>query len=314
MTLASSTTTHFRACPLCEAICGLALRFENGKLNAIRGDAADPFSGGHICPKGNAILDLESDPDRVRRPLRRRGRDWEEITWDVALTECAERLAAVQAAYGNDAVGAYVGNPNVHHFGHIAYLPALLRSLRSKNTFSASSVDQWPHQLVAWAMYGHQFLIPIPDIDRTRWMLMLGANPIASNGSLMTAPGIGRRLQALTARGRLVVVDPRRSETAQIASQHVPIRPGTDAWFLIAFLQALQRIGQPRVQHHQGRLRDWDVAMATIKAFDTRQASAATGIESECIEQLAAEMYAAPSAVAIILHVRDHADCHSHRG
>ncbi|MBW8368182.1 MAG: molybdopterin-dependent oxidoreductase, partial [Arenimonas sp.] len=181
--------SRFRACPLCEAICGLELHYEADELVAIRGDAADPFSRGHVCPKGNAILDLEADPDRLRRPLRRRGSEWQEISWDEALAEAGERLAATQRDHGPDAVAAYLGNPNVHHFGHIAYLPALLRSLRSKNIFSASSVDQWPHQLVDWLMFGHQFLLPIPDVDRTHYFLMLGANPVASNGSLMTAPG-----------------------------------------------------------------------------------------------------------------------------
>ena len=155
-----STETRFRACPLCEAICGLELRFDDGVLQAIRGDKDDPFSRGHICPKGNAIIDLERDPDRLRQPLRRRGRDWETIGWDEALAEAGERLAAVQREHGEDAVGVYLGNPNVHHFGHIAYLPPLLRALRTRNRFSASSVDQWPHQLVNLLMYGHQWLLP----------------------------------------------------------------------------------------------------------------------------------------------------------
>ena len=200
-----ATVSHFRACPLCEAICGLEITHEAGRLTAIRGDKADPFSRGHVCPKGNALIDLEADPDRLRQPLRRRGSDWEEMPWDEALQEAGERLAAVQRAHGADSVAAYLGNPNVHHFGHSAYVPALLRQLRTRNVYSASSVDQWPHQLVAWAMYGHQFLIPLPDVDRTDWMLMLGANPVASNGSLMTAPGIARRLEQLVKRGRLVV-------------------------------------------------------------------------------------------------------------
>jgi anaerobic selenocysteine-containing dehydrogenase len=293
-----TTTRHFRACPLCEAICGLELRVEAGAPVAIRGDPADPFSAGHICPKGNAILDLESDPDRVRRPLRRRGRDFEEIGWDEALAEAGERLAAVQAAHGADALAIYVGNPNVHHFGHFAYLPPLLRSLRSRNVFSASSVDQWPHQVVNRAMYGHQFLLPIPDLDRTQWMLMLGANPVASNGSLMTAPGVARRLESLVARGRLVVVDPRRTETAAIASEHLAIRPGADAMFLLAFLQALQRLAPPRIDAWTGRLAGFDAAMAAIAAVDCSRIEAASGIAPATIERLAGEMLAAPAAVA----------------
>lgn len=290
--------SRFRACPLCEAICGLELQYEAGGLVAIRGDAADPFSRGHVCPKGNAILDLEADPDRLRRPLRRRGSDWEEISWDQALAEAGERLAGVQREHGNDAVAAYLGNPNVHHFGHIAYLPPLLKSLRSRNIFSASSVDQWPHQLVDWLMYGHQFLLPIPDVDRTDYFLMLGANPVASNGSLMTAPGIARRLEALVARGKLVVVDPRRTETAQAASEHLFIRPGGDAWFLLALLQEVLALGAPRLDAYAGKLAGLDEALAAIAAMDTGEVEVRTGITRATIARLAAEFRQAPRAVA----------------
>ncbi len=290
------TTRHYRACPLCEAICGLELRCVDGQLTAIRGDAADPFSRGHICPKGNAILDLEQDPDRLRQPLRRHGRDWEEIGWDEAFAEAGERLAAVQKAHGADAVAAYLGNPNVHHFGHFAYLPAVLRQLKTRNVFSASSVDQWPHQLVAFAMYGHQFLIPIPDVDRTDVMLMLGANPVASNGSLMTAPGIERRLRALVARGRLVVVDPRRTETAAIASEHLAIRPGTDVWLLRALLQALQAEGPPRLAAYAGKLTGFEAALAAAATITPEQAAVVTAVPATALRRLAQALYAAPSA------------------
>ncbi|TNJ34740.1 molybdopterin-dependent oxidoreductase [Arenimonas terrae] len=290
--------SRFRACPLCEAICGLELQYEGPDLVAIRGDAADPFSRGHICPKGNALLDLEADPDRLRAPLRRRGSEWEPIGWDEALAEAGERLAAVQREHGNDAVAAYLGNPNVHHFGHIAYLPPLLKSLRSKNIYSASSVDQWPHQLVDWLMYGHQFLLPIPDIDRTAYMLVLGANPVASNGSLMTAPGAEKRLKALAARGRLVVVDPRRTETAEIASEHHFIRPGSDAWFLLALLQEVLALGPPSVQAYAGKLHGLDEALAAIVAMDTGDVAGRTGIARAEIARLAREFRAAPQAVA----------------
>jgi anaerobic selenocysteine-containing dehydrogenase len=289
-----SRHSRFRACPLCEAICGLELQYEGEALVAIRGDAADPFSRGHVCPKGNAILDLESDPDRLRRPLRRRGKDWEEISWDSAFAEAGERLAAIQREHGEDAVAAYLGNPNVHHFGHLAYLPPLLKALRSRNLFSASSVDQWPHQLVNWLMYGHQFLLPIPDLDRTDYLLMLGANPVASNGSLLTAPGIATRLKALAARGKLVVVDPRRSETAQIASEHHFIRPASDVWLLIALLQARLRLGPPRVAGYSGRLAGLEQALAAIGAIHCTHVEQRTGIDQPTIDRLAAELHAAP--------------------
>ena len=290
--------SRFRACPLCEAICGLELQYEAGALVAIRGDAADPFSRGHVCPKGNAILDLEDDPDRLRRPMRRRGSQWQEIGWDEALKEAGERLAAAQRDHGADAVAAYLGNPNVHHFGHIAYLPSLLKSLRSRNIYSASSVDQWPHQLVDWMMYGHQFLLPIPDVDRTDYFLMLGANPAASNGSLMTAPGIARRLAALVRRGKLVVVDPRRTETADLASEHLFIRPGSDAWFLVALLQDVLGQGAPRTQAYAGKLSQLDQALAALSAIDTGDVESRTGIARATITRIASEFRAAPAAVA----------------
>jgi anaerobic selenocysteine-containing dehydrogenase len=291
-----STERRFRACPLCEAICGLEFRVTDGRPTAIRGDADDPFSRGHICPKGNAILDLEADPDRLRGPLRRRGTDWEEIGWNEAFAQAGERLAAVQRSHGADALAAYLGNPIVHHFGHFAYLPALLRQIRSRNIYSASSVDQWPHQLVAWAMYGHQFLLPVPDVDRADWMLMLGANPVASNGSLMTAPGIGRRLEALARRGRLVVVDPRRTETAEIASEHVPIRPATDVWFLLALLDAVRALGPPRLEAYAGRLNGLDRALEALAGISPAEGEARSGIPAATITRLARELYAAPTA------------------
>ncbi len=293
----SHLTRHFRACDLCEALCGLEFHSSDGELLAIRGDAADPFSKGHICPKGNAMLDLEADPDRLRVPMRREGSVWREIDWDEALEFAGQRLAEIQAKHGDDALGIYVGNPNVHHLGHLAYLPPLLRAFRSRNVYSASSVDQWPHQLVCWAMYGHQFLLPIPDLDETDYFLMLGANPVASNGSLMSVPGVSKRLDALVQRGRLVVVDPRRTETAQRASEHLPIRPGTDVWLLIGILQTMMQTGAPRLAHYRGRLADWDRAMAVVTAINIGSIQDRTGIPDQQIQRIAAELYAAERSV-----------------
>lgn len=291
-------TSSFRACPLCEAICGLEMQFEDGKMVAIRGDDADPFSRGHICPKGNAILDLEADPDRLTTPVRKVDGEWQSIGWDEAFALAGRGLAEVQKAHGPAALAAYLGNPNVHHFGHIAYLPSLLRLLRTPNLFSASSVDQWPHQFVNALMFGHQFLLPIPDIDRTDYLLMLGANPVASNGSLMTAPGIPRRIRELTARGKLVLIDPRRTETAELASEHHFIRPGSDGLFLVAFVQALMRQGPARTALYEGKLAGLDEALQAISELDCSDVQQVTGIDAGTIERLAAEFYAAPSAVA----------------
>jgi anaerobic selenocysteine-containing dehydrogenase len=290
--------SRFRACPLCEAICGLQLQYEGEALVAIRGDEADPFSRGHVCPKGNAILDLEADPDRLRRPLLRQGTQWREIGWEEAFAHAGKRLAEVRAQHGNAAVAAYLGNPNVHHYGHIAYAPARLRLLHTPNIYSASSVDQWPHQFACATMYGHQFLLPIPDVDRTDYFLMLGANPVASNGSLMTAPGIATRLKALVARGKLVLLDPRRTETAAIASEHHFVRPGGDAWFLLAFLQELLALGAPRVAAYEGKLSHLDEALSAIAALPSADLEARTGISRATIARLASEFRAARCAVA----------------
>ena len=289
---------HYRACPLCEAICGLDLRFLDGVLQAIHGDPDDPLSRGHICPKGNAIIDLEADRDRLTTPQLRVGERWQAIAWDQAFRLAGERLAAIQAEHGRDAVALYFGNPNVHHFGHIAYFPRFARLLGSKNVYSASSVDQWPHHLVALLMFGHQFLIPIADIDHCDYLLMLGANPVASNGSLLTAPGIHKRLRALATRGRVVLIDPRRTETAALASEHHFIRPGSDALFLIALLQAMQHHSPPRLDGYQGKLAGFVDAMQAIAAFDCAGLEAASGIDHATTRRLAAEFLAAKRPVA----------------
>jgi anaerobic selenocysteine-containing dehydrogenase len=296
-TRSAAIAIHYRACPLCEAICGLELRYDGDTLAAIRGDRDDPFSRGHVCPKGNAIIDLEADPDRLRQPVRRIDGEFVPIGWDEAFAFAGQRIAEIQQAHGADAVAVYLGNPNAHHYGHTAYLPALLRAIRSRNVFSASSVDQWPHQLVSRLMYGHQFLIPLPDVDRTDYFLMLGANPVASNGSLMTAPGIDRRLKALVQRGTLVVIDPRRTETAAIASRHHAIRPGTDALFLVALLQAMMRIGAPKIDRYHGKLSNLDLALGAVAAVRTGDVAAVTGIAADVVDAIAAGLYAAPRAV-----------------
>jgi len=218
-------TTHYRACNLCEAICGIEIEVRDGTIVSIRGDREDPFSRGHICPKAVALQDIHNDPDRLRHPMRRtRDGDWERIDWETAFDLTAEGIRKIQHDHGLDAVGVYLGNPNVHNLGSLLYGPPLVRSLHTRNCFSATSVDQLPHHVAATLMFGHKLLLPVPDIDRTQHLLVLG------NGSMMTAPGIKRRLEELKKRGgRLVVIDPRRSETARIADQHHFIHPGTDA-------------------------------------------------------------------------------------
>jgi anaerobic selenocysteine-containing dehydrogenase len=219
--------TRLHTCMLCEATCGIVAQVEGGRVTGIRGDLQDPFSRGHICPKAAAIPDVMEHPERIREPMRRVGDRWEPVSWEDALSEAAERIAAIQRAHGRNAVGLYAGNPTVHSHGAILGVPFLSMALGGRSRFSATSVDQLPQMLAALEMFGHQLLFPVPDVDRTDFFLVLGANPVVSNGSLMTAPGIAHRLSALRARGaRLVVVDPRRTETAEVADLHLPIRPG----------------------------------------------------------------------------------------
>ncbi len=291
--------THFRICNLCEATCGLKIETEGGVVTSIRGDRDDPFSRGHICPKAIALKDIQEDPDRLRRPVRRSGKGtWEEIGWKEALDDAAERIACVQKKYGRDALAIYLGNPNSHNYGSLFFAPPLLRSLRSKNTYSATSVDQLPHHLAAMLMFGHQLLLPVPDIDRTRFMLILGANPAVSNGSMMTAPGVKDRLLAITKRGgKVVVVDPRRTETAEIAQKHLYIRPGTDAFLLASLLQVLFAEGLVRLGHLKGLCTSLSGLGELFEDMTPERVAPITAVDPESIRELALEFSEAESAV-----------------
>jgi hypothetical protein len=241
-TQSSPTQVVHRTCPLCEAKCGIAVEVDRaaGRVVTIRGDDEDPFSRGYLCPKAYGLKALQEDPDRLRRPIRRTAAGWEEIGWEEALAFAAGGLRRVRDAHGAESLAAYVGNPNAHDLGSALYLPALLRAIGSKRRFSASSVDQLPKMLSCAAVFGGALTIPVPDLDRTRYLLVLGANPLASNGSLMTAADAPGRLRRIRERGgRIVVVDPRRSETAEIADEHLFIKPGSDAFFLFALVNVL---------------------------------------------------------------------------
>jgi anaerobic selenocysteine-containing dehydrogenase len=292
------TTTHFRTCTLCEAMCGLTLQTEGGRVVSIRGDADDPFSRGHICPKGAALGDVHADPDRLRQPMRRTPGGWQPVSWDEALDEAAERLRAVQRAHGRDAVAVYQGNPTVHNYGSMLYAPGFVRALGTRNRFSATSVDQLPHHLAAYFMFGHGLLIPVPDLDRTHFFLVLGANPAVSNGSLMSAPDAAGRIKAIRRRGgTVVVVDPRRTETAALADRHHFIRPGTDALLLLALLHVVFAEGLEK----PGRLAELTDGLQAVRAlaadFAPERAASATGIAADEIRALARAFAAAPGAV-----------------
>ena len=291
--------TRYVTCVLCEASCGLEVRVDGPHVRSIRGHRGDPLSRGHICPKAVALQDIHEDPDRLRRPVRRVGPPgddarWEEMGWDEAIELVATRLVGIQQAHGRDAVAVYLGNPNVHSLGAMTHGTNIARVLRTHNTFSATSVDQLPHQLVSWALYGHQFLIPVPDLDRTDLLLVIGGNPMASNGSLMTSPDFPARMRALRARnGRLVVIDPRRTETARIADEHHFVRPGTDVFLLLAMLNVLLGEGLARPAAY---VRGVDALGSLVGGVTPEAAEAVCGVPAESIRRVTRELAAAPAA------------------
>ncbi len=293
-----AVNTHYRACHLCEAICGLEIKTQGDEILSIKGDKADPISKGFICPKATAIADIHNDPDRLRKPVKRVGKDWLEISWEEAINTTAERLVAAQQHHGEDAVGFYAGNPGVHNYGNLTHGSLLRRAIKTKNNFSATSLDQLPHQLTSYAMYGHQFLIPIPDIDRTNLMVILGGNPLASNGSIMTMPNAPQRFKDLKARGgKLVVIDPRRSETANVADQHIFVKPGSDAYVLMAIINTLFNQDLLKLGHLEAHLDGLETVRESASRFSLALAEQQSGIAGETIRQLALELANTDKAV-----------------
>jgi anaerobic selenocysteine-containing dehydrogenase len=290
-------TVH-KTCNLCEAGCGLLVEVDDNRVVRIRADEDDPISRGHICPKAMALQEVQLDPDRVRRPLRRTQQGWQEISWDEALDEAASNLARIQLRDGDDAVGMYLGNPGAHNFGTVAYLATLRRALASRNQYTASSVDQNPKHASSLYLFGNVFKVAIPDIDHTDFLLMLGANPVVSNGSLMTAPGIRRRLRELKERGgRLVVVDPRRTATAALADEHLFIRPGGDALLLASLLHVVLSEGLGRDTHLEARVDGRGTLADLVAGFPPDAVADRIGIPADRIRALARDFAAARRAV-----------------
>src|SRR3954452_22841676 len=292
----------FRTCPLCEATCGLALDVDEAAhtVTKVRGDADDVFSHGFLCPKGVSIKELHDDPDRVRTPLvKQPDGSFTPATWDEAFAVIAERLPAVVAAGGKDAVAAYIGNPAAHSLAFLLYGKVLLKALGTKNIFSASTVDQYPKQAASALMFGTGTTIAIPDLDRTDYLLCLGANPLASNGSLMTAPDARGRLRAIRARGgTIVVVDPRGSRNAADADVHLAIRPGTDALLLMALLQVIFAEGLDEPGDAAAHVAGLEEVRALAADFTPEAVAAGCGLDAEAIRGVARAFAAAPSAVA----------------
>jgi anaerobic selenocysteine-containing dehydrogenase len=291
--------TTYRTCPLCEATCGLEITVSGDQVVRIRGDKDDVFSRGFICPKGSTLTDLHTDPDRLRTPMVKTEEGWKEVSWDEAFSAAAAGLQSLIAESGNDSVAVYLGNPTVHGMAGPVYAPALLKSLKSKNFFSAATVDQMPKHVSSGFMFGHPDLIPVPDIDRTDFLLMLGANPYASNGSLATAPDWPGRMKAIQERGgQIVTVDPRRTKTAAASDEHLFITPGTDALWLYAIANVI--IDEDLVD--LGRLASCTQGLETFAAstlgYTPEAVAERTGIDADTTRRIARAFATASSAVA----------------
>ncbi|GAB5438547.1 molybdopterin oxidoreductase family protein [Falsiruegeria mediterranea] len=287
-----------RTCNICEAMCGLIITHDATQVLSIKPDPNDPLSRGHICPKAVALQDFRTDPDRITKPLRKVNGEFVEISWDEALEFAAERIRAVQSAHDRDAVGVYLGNPNAHKFGNLLNLPSLVKAIGTSNRYSSATADQIPHHVASIHMLGHPMLIPVPDIDRTDYMLIIGGNPVVSNGSMMTAPGFGRRIEEVKTRGgQVIVIDPRRTETAEKASAHHFIRPETDAFLMLAMAHVILDRGLVDLGHLADRIDGLDALKEAIKPLTPALAAKHTGIAQEVIEQMALDFANAKSAV-----------------
>jgi anaerobic selenocysteine-containing dehydrogenase len=292
------TRLHHRTCPLCEAMCGLVIEHRAGAVLSVKPDRDDVLSRGHICPKAVALKDIHEDPDRLRRPLRRTATGWEEISWAAAFDEVERRIGEVRRRHGHDAVALYLGNPTVHNLGAMLGVGDFIRAVGTRNLYSATSVDQLPHMVASHAMFGHQFLIPVPDVDRTQLFVCIGGNPVASGGSIMGAPGFEKRVAALRARGgRFVVVDPRRTESADVADEHLPIRPGTDVFLLLGLLHEVFAAGRADLGHLAGRVAGLETLRDSVLSFDPAQLAARTGVPPERVAALARDIADEPRAL-----------------
>src|SRR5436309_4422759 len=293
----TATKISYATCPLCEATCGLEIETRGREIISIRGDSQDVFSQGYICPKAYSLKELHADRDCIREPMLRRGDQWLSVSWEDAFAEIERELMPIIQQDGRDALAFYIGNPNAHNLAALLYLPVFLQSAKTHNVFSASTVDQMPKHVSAGLMFGTLFSIPVPDLERTGYLLLLGANPLVSNGSLMTAPDMRGRLRRLRQRGgKVVVIDPYRTRTAQEADEHHFIRPGYDAHFLFALVHTLFAEGLVA----PGKLAEHSAGLEQVRVlaepFAPERVAAACGIAASAIRSIARELAATPRA------------------
>ncbi|MGB3468720.1 MAG: molybdopterin-dependent oxidoreductase [Cyclobacteriaceae bacterium] len=298
MSISTVSKKHFRTCNLCEAMCGLEIAHDGEKVISIKGDADDPFSKGFICPKGAMMGELYSDPDRLKKPLRKTKEGFKEIAWEEAFDLIAEKINSIRNTHGNNAVATYFGNPTVHNYGAMLFAGEFKKAIRTQNSYSATSMDQLPHHFAAHFMLGSGMLMPIPDINRTEYMLILGANPVASNGSIMTAAGVPGKLKDIISRGgKTVVLDPRRTETAKIASEHHFIKPDSDVFFLLAMLYVIVDKQAIKPGHLAPFLAGTERILKLHNPITPQVAEEKTGIPAEDISRITADYCNTPKAV-----------------
>lgn len=290
-------TAHV-TCPLCEATCGLTVTLEGATVTGVRGDPDDMLSHGYVCPKGASLGALHHDPDRLRAPLVKRRGEFTQVSWDDAFAEIDARLPGIIAEHGADAVAVYAGNPSAHNLPVALYGRAFYKAIGTRNFYTAGSVDQLPKHYACGYLFGGGFTIPVPDLDRTQHLLILGANPLVSNGSLMTAGDVRARLRGIRRRGgKIVVVDPRRTRTAEFADEHHAIRPGTDALLLFALVHVLFAENLVRLRHLAEHVAGVEAVRTLAEPFGPDAVAPVTGLAAADIRHLARELAAAERAV-----------------
>ena len=295
----ADTRTALRICPFCEATCGLTLTISEGRVTRARGDRDDVFSAGFICPKGASFGELDNDPDRLNQPLIRRNGQLTEATWDEAYAVVADRLGEVVRTHGGASVGVYFGNPNAHTVAGSLYAPLVIRALGTRQVYSASTLDQMPKHVALGLMFGSPVAFTVPDLDRTDYLVIIGANPLVSNGSLATAADFPGKLRALHKRGgKLVVIDPARTRTAELADRHLALRPGTDGALLLAIVHVLFEEGlvEPDLGGIAEHVNGADEIRALADEFAPAAVASHCGVTADEIRTLAREIAAAPTA------------------